>query len=161
MKLTIIEELLTPLFGNMPLPFVMALFAILFIASTFCLFQIEKFRLKQAALQNRRHHLLLNKTQLEENRPEIIQINRKIKSTKHINILRYVMYFIVCISGIMSFASINLFTTAYTHGYREYNKYTIDEIIYSVQKSPKEDTLPNELKNITVIYYRFGCNDCN
>lgn len=161
MKLSLIEELLTPIFSNMTLPFVMILFAILFITSIFCLFQIEKFRLNQAALQNRRHHLLLDKTQLEENRLEIIQINRQIKSTKHINLLRYIICFIVCMAGIMGFASINLFTTAYEHGYRDYTKYTVNEIIYSVQKSPEEDTLPNKLENITVIYYRFGCNDCN
>lgn len=161
MKPSLIEELLTPIFSNIPLPFVMILFTILFVASVFCLFHIEKFRLNQASLQNRRHHLLLDKTQLEENRPEIIQINRQIKSTKHINLLRYVMYFIVCISGIIGFASIDLFTTAYEHGYREYTKYTIDEIIHSVQNSPKEDILPDDLENITVIYYRFGCNDCN
>ena len=69
-----------------------------------------------------------------------------------------VAYFIVLSYATISFA---LFHIAYQHGYREYMKQDIKDIIYSVKHSPVEDILPDNLTNTTIIYYRFGCHDCN
>lgn len=161
MNIKFIQNLLTPIFNHIHLPTLICCFATIFIASLICFFQLEKHRLYQAKLLRVREHCLKDKSHIEDHRTEICTINRKIKPCKHLQIWRFLLYFMICLSGIYLFAASYLFYTAYQHGYREYWKQDVEKIIYSVHHSPIEDILPDDTTNITVIYYRFGCDDCN
>lgn len=158
MGITTIQELLQPTFGNFHLKPVIAFSILLCGIAICCLIAIEQFRIKQNALRIERRWLL---AQPERKIKRLDEINNKLKNTRYINMLRYIVFLIVCFSGIIIFAGISLFTISSKHGCREYEKYNIKEIIYSVQHSPKEDRLPKSINDVTVIYYRFGCNDCN
>lgn len=147
MTLQTTQDILTPFFNDIKLPFALILLTLLFCTTTYCLIVIEQFRLKQKAKQS------------SNNQEQTT--NTTSAPIKKLTVLRYVVYLIVCLSGMLCIASISLFKTAYDHGYREYKKHTISEIIYSIKHSPIEDTLPDNKQNITVIYYRFGCEDCN
>lgn len=160
MKINQISDILSPLLSNFPLLYVLIACILLFGISIYCLIDIEKFRLKQMTLQKQRH-ILLSQKQTDTSVEQLAIIDKQIKPTRHMWITRYILLLIIVCTGIIGFTSIQLFLTAYTHGYREYTKYTIDEIIHSVKNTPEEDTLPENLENITVIYYRFGCDDCN
>lgn len=142
MNLHLIEELLEPIFSHMYLPILMACTIVLAIIMTIGLYNIAV-------------HWMSNAT------PTLSKDYVKHKHSKKEWILKFIYsiaYFLI-----LSYATIScmLFHTAYQHGYREYMNQNIQEIIYSVKHTPVEDTLPDDLTNTTIIYYRFGCHDCN
>lgn len=50
---------------------------------------------------------------------------------------------------------------AATHGVgSDMQKQSIGKIITGIQNSPKEDKLPDDLTGCIIIYYKFGCPDC-
>ena len=140
MNIHLIEELLEPIFSHVYLPILMTCTAILTIIMTIGLYLITI-------------HWVSNDTPtLSTDYVNKIYKNPYAKrhhSKKDFIVLSYVT---------ISFA---LFHIAYQHGYREYMKQDIKDIIYSVKHSPVEDILPDNLTNTTIIYYRFGCHDCN
>ena len=151
MNIHLIEELLEPIFSHVYLPILMTCTAILTIIMTIGLYLITI-------------HWVSNDTPtLSTDYVNKIYTNPYAKrhhSKKEwtFKFLYSVAYFIV-----LSYATISiaLFHIAYQHCYREYMKQDIKDIIYSVKHSPVEDILPDNLTNATIIYYRFGCHDCN
>lgn len=62
-------------------------------------------------------------------------------------------------SGIYAISGYTTIQTAQEHGM--YQKHmTWSKIITSIEHSPKEDKLPENLKNTIILYYKFGCEDC-
>lgn len=142
MNIHLIEELLEPIFSHVYLPILMTCTAILTIIMTIGLYLITI-------------HWVSNDT------PTLTKGSIRHHHSKKawtFKFLYSVAYFIVLSYVTISFA---LFHIAYQHGYREYMKQDIKDIIYSVKHSPVEDILPDNLTNATIIYYRFGCHDCN
>lgn len=45
------------------------------------------------------------------------------------------------------------------HGMYDYN-ISVPQLITSITNTPEEDTLPDDLHNTCIIYYRFTCDDC-
>lgn len=91
------------------------------------------------------------------------QLHSKKRPVKHRT--RYLVghIFIGCLTAyclLYSLIAINTFVIAYQHGYREYFKPSFDEIVESIEHSPVESKLPKNKDKCIVIYYRFGCNDC-
>lgn len=76
-------------------------------------------------------------------------------------------YFILqTICGTLSFLAVLLFIcsltiwiTALDHGMYQYTTDT-KSIIESIDSSPVESVLPDDLTNKIILYYRFGCPDC-
>ena len=64
---------------------------------------------------------------------------------------------LICICTVIY--TITIFSTAQTHGMYT-SDMTISETKSSIEKSPVEDTLPEDINGSIVIYYRFGCTDC-
>lgn len=142
MNLHLIEELLEPIFSHVYLPILMTCTAILTIIMTIGLYLITI-------------HWMTNDT------PTLTKGRIKHHYSKKAWICKFlysVAYFLVLFYATVSFA---LFHIAYQHGYREYMKQDIQEIIYAVKHTPVESILPDDLTNTTIIYYRFGCHDCN
>lgn len=140
MHLELIEDLLTPIFDTIPLPITATVFTLLSILSIILLVQVEKYRFTKT------------------------MHNRKIGTTKKkhttLHVCRFVMclFLMLCITYVT--ATTQLIIQAHKHGCDDYTKPTITELINSIKNSPKENRLPKSLTNITVIYYRFGCADC-
>lgn len=45
------------------------------------------------------------------------------------------------------------------HGMYDYN-ISVPQLITSITNTPEEDTIPEDLHNTCIIYYRFTCDDC-
>lgn len=147
MNLHLIEQLLEPIFSHVHLPVMMACTITLAIIMTIGLYNIAVHWMSNAT-----------PTLSEDYVNKIYTKPRHSKKEWILKFLYSIVYFLV-----LSYTTIScmLFHTAYQHGYREYMKQDIQEIIYSVKHTPVEDTLPDDLTNTTIIYYRFGCHDCN
>lgn len=52
-----------------------------------------------------------------------------------------------------------LTTAALRHGLYDY-ELTVPQLITGLRYSPEEDTLPEDLSDSLIIYYRFTCDDC-
>lgn len=142
MNLSLIEELLEPIFSHVYLPILMTCTAILTIIMTIGLYLITI------------HWMSNDTTTISKGR---IKHHHSKKAWTY-KFLYSIVYFLVLSYATISFA---LFHIAYQHGYREYMKQDIQEIIYAVKHTPVESILPDDLTNTTIIYYRFGCHDCN
>lgn len=153
MNINFIEELLEPIFSNVHLPVMMTCLIILSILITVGLYHITA------------HYM--NKHVKEQTPSNIEKIYTKPMTIKryHWSKTEWTFKFIYTLVYFLALTyttlSCMLFAIAYQHGYREYMKQTVHEIIYSVKHTPIESKLPNDLTNATIIYYRFGCNDCN
>lgn len=81
----------------------------------------------------------------------------KPKSNKKISILQIVFLLIFIIS-----AGIDLWFVSATkaHGLYTYNE-NLTNIWSYMKKTPKESSLPKNLNNTVIIYYRFDCPDCH
>lgn len=76
----------------------------------------------------------------------------------------YLLTMIFCLSvsliGFLYTASVtSLAITAYQHGMYQTNL-NIKDIQKAINASPIQSKLPNDLKNNLIIYYKFGCHDC-
>lgn len=140
----IIQMYLEPIFSKIHLPILILCSFLVFIASIRCLYVLEKHKLQRNIKQK------LSDDNSSNTHKEI----------KYLMLWRFLTSCTVFLTGITWIFSLNLFYTAYQHGFREYMKQNIHDIINSIEYSPEEDTLPNDITNITVIYYRFGCKDC-
>ncbi len=144
MNLHLIEELLEPIFSHVYLPILMICTILLTVIMTIGLYNIAVHWMSN---ENDTHALLTGHIEHHHSKKEWT-----------FKFLYSVIYFLV-----LSYATTScmLFHIAYQHGYREYMTQDIQEIIYSVKHTPVEDILPDDLTNTTIIYYRFGCHDCN
>lgn len=84
--------------------------------------------------------------------------------TKHIlpnNYLVPVLTAIACtvICACISIHSFTVYYTAQNHGLKNTN-ISVYEMEKSNKNSPVEDTLPENIKNSIIIYYKYGCTDC-
>lgn len=92
-------------------------------------------------------------------------LNTKIKTPIAIYKLAiYIFSMIFCLSisliGFLYTASVlSLTITAYQHGMYQSNL-KIKDIQESINNSPMQSKLPKDLKNNLIIYYKFGCPDC-
>lgn len=93
------------------------------------------------------------------------KLNAKIKTPIAIYKLAiYLLTMIFCLSvsliGFLYTASVtSLAVTAYQHGMYQ-NNLNIKDIQKAINASPIQSKLPNDLKNNLIIYYKFGCPDC-
>lgn len=65
-------------------------------------------------------------------------------------------------TGLFLIAAIGLFfawQTAKSHGLYT-NDITLTQLIDGLRNTPKEDTLPDDIAGSIILYYRFGCPDC-
>lgn len=66
----------------------------------------------------------------------------------------------IALVGFLYTASVlDLVVTAYQHGMIELNR-PIKAIQKSVRNSPMQSKLPKDINNCLIIYYKFGCSDC-
>lgn len=82
----------------------------------------------------------------------------KKKKTK----LRYAMTAVTLICAVISVINVILYQKAIEHGLYT-NDISITKMLTGINNSPNEDSLPNDindLKGCIIIYYRFGCKDC-
>ena len=161
----IIQMYLEPIFSKIHLPILILCSFLVFIASIRCLYVLEKHKLQRKIAQNKQklsddNISDTNISDKNSSNPDDTTNNNKHKAIKHLMLWRFLTSCTVFLTGITWIFSLSLFYTAYQHGFREYMKQNIHDIIHSVEYSPEEDTLPNDITNITVIYYRFGCKDC-
>lgn len=67
---------------------------------------------------------------------------------------------IICIlAGIYLASGIQTIQIAKNHGIYQDNM-TWNKVITGIENSPEEDKLPENLSNILILYYKFGCEDC-
>ncbi len=64
------------------------------------------------------------------------------------------------LSGICFGSTYLISREAYQHGCNTIFTSTIAELQTGIKYTPVEDILPNNLNNTIIIYYRFGCHDC-
>ena len=72
----------------------------------------------------------------------------------------YCLIAVLCFMGIISMSILNV--VGLSHGMHT-NDMSLPKTITSVMNSPSEDNLPenkDELKGCIIIYYKFGCPDC-
>lgn len=62
-----------------------------------------------------------------------------------------VFYVICCLS---------IADEAVKHGCDNVFAYTIQSLTQHINASPREDTVPDDLTGSVILYYRFGCTDC-
>lgn len=99
----------------------------------------------------------------EKKRRKMFLQDRLSQSTKQkvwTSFLAEIIIFTVCILSAVTFTEgVTLCYQAKQHGMYQHAM-TWEEIQNHLQTSPKEDILPKNLQNSLVIYYKFGCEDC-
>lgn len=99
----------------------------------------------------------------EKKRRKLFLQDKLSKSTKQkvwTSFLAEIIIFTICILSAVTFTEgVTLYYHAKQHGMYQHSM-TWKEIQNNLQTSPKEDTLPNHLQNSLIIYYKFGCEDC-
>ena len=100
-------------------------------------------------------HSSKNIMHVEYERLEKRASKRKLLTVISIITATIMMLAILCI---ISFT--DTYITAKQHGYQEGMNVTASSLWRNIHRSPVEDTLPEDLSQIIVVYYRFGCKDC-
>lgn len=83
--------------------------------------------------------------------------HRRINKHYVIAIITVCSAILLCGGGVIY--ACNFLNNALAHGMYD-NQITVSEAYESIQHSPKEDKLPKDLNDTVVIYYRFGCKEC-
>lgn len=90
-------------------------------------------------------------------------LTHKTNKTNKTNRLKNGIRFTSAVIGLAAFtyliAGIQTLMTASSHGMYQ-NNLSWKTITESIQTTPKEDKLPNNLTGCIILYYRFGCSDC-
>ncbi len=73
---------------------------------------------------------------------------------------RTIVAILVFSSGYILCNNIVTINTATEHGCENSYKISLQELRNSIALTPVEDKLPKDLRNTVIIYYRFGCTDC-
>ena len=94
---------------------------------------------------------------------EIAKLKRTIKK----GYIAKVLTFIILVASILVYLSIygllSAYQTAKQHGYQDGLTVNAESLWRGIHNSPEESKLPenpDELKQSLIIYYRFGCRDC-
>lgn len=154
------EELFTKtFFGYFTLPVLYVALTTIIILSAYILFKLEQIRLKQNAMA-RNIDILKQKSNLEES--EMLELSTYIQPKHTIlkTLLRAFMYMLIISSSFALYLTLTTHITANKHGFTEPKTTTLNTICNSIKYSPTEDILPSDKTDIIVIYYRFGCSDC-
>lgn len=99
----------------------------------------------------------------ESNKPEIEKYNKpaKPKNNGITNIITTILFGLMLIVTIELMSIHTTYTIAKEHGYGENNETMhINHVWQSIDLSPVEDILPENLDGTLIIYYKFGCPDC-
>lgn len=90
-------------------------------------------------------------------------LTHKTNKTDKTNRLKNGIRFTSAVIGVAAFAyliaGIQTIMTASSHGMYQ-NNLSWKTITESIQTTPKEDKLPENLTGCIILYYRFGCSDC-
>lgn len=90
-------------------------------------------------------------------------LTHKADKTDKTNRLKNGIRFTSAVIGLAAFAyliaGIQTLMTASSHGMYQ-NNLSWKTITESIQTTPKEDKLPKNLTGCIILYYRFGCSDC-
>ena len=73
--------------------------------------------------------------------------------------LKSIMLAVFVICFVLTIHTMNLIQTGIQHGVFDEST-TVSEIVRRLPKTPKESKLPDNPSNIFVIYFKFGCSDC-
>ena len=157
---TNVEELFTKtFFGYFTLPTLYVILGIIIVLSLYILFKLEKIRLKQNVMA-RNIDILKQKSDLDEDEMHELTTYTAPKNTKLNTLFRGIMYMLIISSSFILYLTITTHITANKHGFTEPKSTHLNTICYSIEHSPSEDKLPSDKTDIIVIYYRFGCSDC-
>lgn len=139
--------------GDFKAPILCIVLIIILSTSTYILYKLEKFNIKQ--------NIIKQKINMNINDDDIItELKQQQRHIKYLFIYRCFIYFFIIINTFIMYLTINTITTAKEHGSDNLTKKPLSSIVYSIKNSPIEDILPSDKTNIIVIYYRFGCKDC-
>lgn len=154
------EELFTKtFFGHFTLPVLYTILTLLFISSIYILYRLEKLRFQQY-IRKQNINRPKQESNLLENDSDGLSKYTKPKYTKLLTLTRAFIYGLIISSGFIFYLTFSTHLIAIKHGFTEYKTTTLNEICYSITHSPIEDTLPTNLNDTIIIYYRFGCSDC-
>lgn len=84
--------------------------------------------------------------------------NRPVK-TQILTIIECMFFVLTIMSAAYGITGINTVMEASRHGMTEYNL-NWSKILKGIENSPVEDKLPKDITNKIILYYRFGCGDC-
>lgn len=93
---------------------------------------------------------IINLFHPNDNRFHAIEVFHKLKSIM-------LAVFVICF--VITIHTINLIQTGIQHGVFDEDT-TISEIVRRLPKTPKESELPDNPSDIFIIYFKFGCSDC-
>ena len=79
---------------------------------------------------------------------------------KWMTIISIVTATLIMLSALSIFGIVDTYTTAKKHGYYGDLNATASSLWRGIQNSPVEDTLPTDLNQCIIVYFRFGCKDC-
>lgn len=77
-------------------------------------------------------------------------------------ILQVIAAFIIIMGTVYAVIGLQTIVTAKTHGMYQSNM-SWNDMLQSIEYSPREDKLPSDIDELTndiILYYKFGCEDC-
>ena len=91
---------------------------------------------------------------------EYERLEKRAAKRTPMTILSIFMATILMISLLCIYSFADTYYTAKQHGYNSDLNATASSLWKSIHLSPVEDTVPEDLSQKIIIYYRFGCKDC-
>lgn len=86
--------------------------------------------------------------------------HKKPKTWKYLFIPKIILYLIIITIGYTGLSGITAIQTAKKHGCENPYIYNCKQLWDCIEYSPVEDKAPMNKKGILLLFYRFGCSDC-
>lgn len=148
-RLNTTSQYLLPIFKNLTILQLLILMAIIWISGVIIQTLIERYIFKHTSTDTNK-----NNTEIK-NSPRISR-----KKLFILKLFTVIIATIICFACICFFQGIHLTKIAKLHGHESIKTMTIQNIYDNIEKLPIENKLPENLKNKLIIYYKFGCGDC-
>lgn len=85
---------------------------------------------------------------------------KKPKLRKYLFLPKLLSFATICLAGYSLLASITALQTANAHGADKPYAYNMLQLWDCIKHSPEEETVPDKKTGTILLYYRFGCSDC-
>jgi len=167
-----IRNLVGPI-ETIPAGTVMTLSVCLGIVALIVLFFSERYRMVNASAEHRLRRLETSEKLLNSNeefdaqavvlasKGDLAAARRTVRTSRAaavVSVLACVLLLLAAITGYTEWSVISL---ARSHGYADGWDVAPVDLWEDIELSPKEDHLPPDMSGCILLYYKFGCHDCN
>lgn len=150
-RLNTTSQYLLPIFKDFTILQLLILTVIVWISGVIIQTLIERYIFKHTGTDTNKDK---NNTEIK-NSPRISR-----KKLFILKLFTVIIATIICFACICFFQGIYLAKVAKLHGHESIKTMSIQNIYDNIEKLPVENKLPTDLKNKLIIYYKFGCGDC-